>query len=280
MKNILIITILLLSISNVNALNFPGFNVTGHIGLNGNNILNGTVIGTNFEVCTANNASIWNGSWFNCIFTISTTYNSTYDSTTNIVNNNLENWNVTYNATYQSILDTNNISINNLQNNDTLDRSYVNNTFETLSNKSINTALGTSDNLYPSQNAVKVYSDTKQNKSGDWNINGLFYSPDGNRFTKYSNTSFESVVHQPEQPFESIYKYNGTRIRNDGNSITLNSDHPDQNITGEILYLFDVRQTRYHVSPIRKNGKIRSKLSVGILFGELSIKDNKGNILQ
>jgi len=41
-------------------------------------------------------------------------------------------------------------------------RVYVNNTFEKLSNKSTDVGLGTSDALYPSQNAVKTYADTKE----------------------------------------------------------------------------------------------------------------------
>ncbi len=62
---------------------------------------------------------------------------------------------------------------------------------ETLSNKSTNTALGTSDSAYPSQNAVKVYADTKAPLASpiftgtvtlptSWKVGTVTILPDGN----------------------------------------------------------------------------------------------------
>ena len=63
---------------------------------------------------TANNLVNWNA-----------TYNVTYDALNVTVNGNLVNWNLTYNATYNASV----ASITQLQQNDTADRAFVNNTF-------------------------------------------------------------------------------------------------------------------------------------------------------
>jgi len=57
--------------------------------------------------------------------------------------------------------------------------------YQTLANLSTSTSLGTSNILYPSQNAVKVYADTKQTQ-----LNGLgFVKANGTSIT-YDNTSY------------------------------------------------------------------------------------------
>lgn len=57
--------------------------------------------------------------------------------------------------------------------------------YESLSNKSTLTTLGTSDTLYPTQNAVKVYADTKVDKVTTSGVERVYIiNPDGSQGSK------------------------------------------------------------------------------------------------
>jgi hypothetical protein len=61
------------------------------------------------------------------------------------------------------------MAIANITNNILVDSNIDVNSLELLSNKSTTTTLGTSDTLYPTQNAVKVYVDNQQSFTVFWN---------------------------------------------------------------------------------------------------------------
>jgi len=84
---------------------------------------------------------------------------------------------------------------------------------ENISNKSSNTNLGTSDTLYPTQNAVKVYVDNIAFSSGSISSGSNLGSGEG----IYSNTS-GSILQ-----FKSLKAGNNIILSSDSNEITINS---------------------------------------------------------
>ena len=81
----------------------------------------------------------------------------------------------TGNVTADSLTVYGEISATNLSGINTGDQDLTG--YELLSNKSTDTALGTSDTLYPTQNATKIYVDTEVGAIDFWDRTGTTLSP-------------------------------------------------------------------------------------------------------
>jgi len=126
------------------------------------------------------------------------------------------------NASQYSFFDTIQPALNELSNNDTIDREQVNLTFETLSNKSTNINLGTSDILYPTQNATKSYVDSHITALND----------------TLSNTSINSSIMTCGSICHNAWYVNYTAFNN--SFIPLNNTVNSSNRTSFSLeYMFD-----------------------------------------
>jgi hypothetical protein len=100
------------------------------------------------------------------------------------------------------------MAIANITNNILVDSNIDVNSLELLSNKSTTTSLGTSDTLYPTQNAVKVYADTKVDKVTTSGVERVYtINADGSQGVKATSDLFTDLY-----PIKYWYQATGVGI--------------------------------------------------------------------